>query len=206
MKKCKTCLIDKSLDAYEAYAIKGSMCQYRHSCKACRAMSAKKQLANKPFCRLPTCYEPQKSKELCEKHYKRLYKTGSILLPWETDDPSLKICKECSEIKSIDDFYKNRHTCKLCISLESRARKLSTAYNLTVEDYQSIFDKQDGKCAICMTSVLDVTRILVVDHCHDSGTVRGLLCDNCNLGLGNFKDNIETLQQAIIYLTERVSI
>lgn len=55
---------------------------------------------------------------------------------------------------------------------------------------------QSGKCLICN----EIPKRLVVDHCHTSGKVRGLLCDHCNTGLGRFKDSPELLMAAIRYL------
>jgi hypothetical protein len=70
-------------------------------------------------------------------------------------------------------------------------------YGLTLEQYQSLVEKQGGRCAICKR-VLE--KILVVDHCHETGRVRGLLCDRCNAGLGMFVDNPLILKSAIEYL------
>lgn len=76
-------------------------------------------------------------------------------------------------------------------------------YGLTLEGYAEMFDKQNGACSICKKTPSpdhDNGRRLFVDHCHDTGKVRGLLCGNCNFSLGGFYDSIENLQQAIIYL------
>lgn len=59
----------------------------------------------------------------------------------------------------------------------------------------------DEVCAICGAE--PSTRALAIDHCHDSGKIRGLLCTRCNIGLGYFKDSIENLTKAIEYLEER---
>jgi hypothetical protein len=61
-----------------------------------------------------------------------------------------------------------------------------------------MYQDQDGKCLICLTDRL--IEELVIDHDHDSGLVRGLLCTSCNLGIGIFKDNIGLLKRAIWYL------
>jgi hypothetical protein len=58
-----------------------------------------------------------------------------------------------------------------------------------------MFDEQDGKCLICQEAVT-----LVVDHCHTTGQIRGLLCNPCNTSLGHFKDDVKRLQRAIEYL------
>jgi hypothetical protein len=72
--------------------------------------------------------------------------------------------------------------------------------NITYEVYLQMLKQQDNKCAICLTSDKDLEKLLSVDHCHTTGKVRGLLCGNCNLALGNFKDRLENLENAIIYL------
>lgn len=60
---------------------------------------------------------------------------------------------------------------------------------------------QDGRCAICGVSVLPPKKA-VVDHCHATGRVRGILCPNCNLGLGHFYDTPALLWRALSYLNE----
>lgn len=60
-------------------------------------------------------------------------------------------------------------------------------YNLTVEELKSIFEAQKGNCKICPTMLSLEGRGTHIDHCHDTNIVRGLLCRNCNVGLGLFK-------------------
>jgi hypothetical protein len=69
-------------------------------------------------------------------------------------------------------------------------------YGLTTQEYDALVKAQDGCCAICFTR----TTRLVVDHNHETGLVRGLLCSPCNTGLGHFKDSVERLKEAINYL------
>lgn len=71
-------------------------------------------------------------------------------------------------------------------------------YGLTLDDYNVLLDAQDGQCAICPAKPSN--RVLAVDHCHETGRVRALLCGACNLGLGNFRDNPERLRRAAEYL------
>lgn len=72
--------------------------------------------------------------------------------------------------------------------------------NCTVELYEKMLKEQDYTCLICKTPTSSLTRMLDVDHCHKTGKVRGLLCINCNRGLGLFRDSKESLSQAIKYL------
>lgn len=79
-----------------------------------------------------------------------------------------------------------------------RDRRLKTIYNITLDDYDKIYAKQGGVCAICRLP--EVFNRLQVDHNHKTGKVRGLLCLHCNNVLGKAKDSIETLEKAIEYL------
>ena len=78
---------------------------------------------------------------------------------------------------------------------------LKYQYGITLDDYNQMFADQNGCCAICGLHQSEFKKALHVDHCHTTDKVRGLLCAECNLGLGKFKDNIQTLENAIRYLT-----
>jgi hypothetical protein len=81
----------------------------------------------------------------------------------------------------------------------SRAHTLWKKYRMTTEQYDRLLASQDGGCAICGARPPS-DRSLAVDHCHERFVIRGILCQPCNVGLGNFKDNPETMQKAIQYL------
>jgi hypothetical protein len=83
----------------------------------------------------------------------------------------------------------------------SRRTALRARYGITPEQFDEMLAKQDGKCAICLVPAkLAPRKLLVVDHCHKQGRVRGLLCDLCNHAIGNFKDSAAMLLRAIEYL------
>ena len=73
-------------------------------------------------------------------------------------------------------------------------------YRIREHDYAAMFDKQSGNCDVCKTNQAELTRRLSVDHCHTSGEIRGLLCDNCNPAVGFVKESIERCEQLIAYL------
>jgi hypothetical protein len=73
-------------------------------------------------------------------------------------------------------------------------------YSLTLSDYDRMKSAQGGKCAICGAEDSRGRGDLHVDHCHATGSVRGLLCTSCNNGLGRFRDSPELLRAAIEYL------
>lgn len=82
---------------------------------------------------------------------------------------------------------------------------LKRKYGITLEEYESLLSRQGGVCAICRKpeSLEMHGRLcyLAVDHDHDAGTVRGLLCNRCNLGLGALDDDVERMAVAIRYLS-----
>jgi hypothetical protein len=77
-----------------------------------------------------------------------------------------------------------------------RIAHLRYEYGLTLEQYDAMLEAQGGACAVC-----GATGTLVVDHDHASGSVRGLLCDSCNVGIGRLKDDPAVLALAVAYLT-----
>jgi hypothetical protein len=84
-----------------------------------------------------------------------------------------------------------------------RARHLRKSYGLPLEVYDEMLKAQNGVCVICRgpgTLQNGKRASLVVDHCHKTGKVRGLLCHNCNVGIGNLRDDPELLRTALAYL------
>jgi hypothetical protein len=132
----------------------------------------------------------------------------------------LKRCAVCGEKKSISlDFYpyqgRPHHNgrCKLCIRAYDNLRnsdpevkaknkivKRVRRYKLTPEEHSRMLSEQDHKCMLCNRLEGVDGHSLVIDHCHVTGMVRGLLCKKCNLGLGYFEDNPKRLAKAIAYL------
>jgi hypothetical protein len=131
-----------------------------------------------------------------------------------------KYCGTCKQTKPITEFANNKvkkdglqERCKECTkthyqktkhlrskpSSEDKRRWLMSSYGLTVEAFNKMFSDQQGLCAICGTSEWGRPSPSI-DHCHTSGKVRGLLCNNCNRGLGLFKDNFTFLMKAAHYV------
>ena len=79
-------------------------------------------------------------------------------------------------------------------------RQRKHSYDVSEEDIRGLMDMQLGCCDICEESLDHLSETFNVDHCHSTGKVRGLLCTDCNLALGNFKDNKFSLGKAIGYL------
>ncbi len=81
-----------------------------------------------------------------------------------------------------------------------REQRLQKVYGLTLSDYQTILDEQGGGCAICGATTNANGRRLSVDHNHETGQIRGVLCSNCNTGIGHLRDSRDILLAAIAYL------
>jgi hypothetical protein len=131
-----------------------------------------------------------------------------------------KICTKCGIDKPITAFASRkerpnglgvRSKCKECSNeicrsrcdknpSVSRERNLQTLYGITHNDYLKMLEAQNGRCAICGTDTPGGRGAFHVDHCHDSGNIRGLLCHHCNTGLGHFKDQESLLLKAALYL------
>lgn len=133
-----------------------------------------------------------------------------------------KTCLLCEQDKDESDFYRffDRWTqkrylsarCKPCHQEYKRtspttprnrkAEKLQLRYGLTYEQWEAMRQAEDCRCMICGISEDELGKKLDVDHCHDSGKVRGLLCNPCNTMLGHARDKVEILEAAVAYLKE----
>lgn len=96
-----------------------------------------------------------------------------------------KICCTCKQLLDISCFSNDSSRldgynirCRLCNDERCRAWRYKKIYGITLEEYDKLLKEQNGLCAIC--KVVPVSNKLAVDHDHDTGTVRGLLCPRCN--------------------------
>lgn len=142
-----------------------------------------------------------------------------------------KTCSTCEVSQKVEEFYLREKSsdrymsqCKTCLSTaasirwgtlegfstrgidRSRKYSLQTKYGLTINDFNNMHKECNGECQICKIHVNKLKGYnLYVDHCHTTGVIRGLLCNACNTALGNFKDDITTLENAILYLSQDMS-
>lgn len=115
-------------------------------------------------------------------------------------------CKICHVVRNkILSDKKGGYNSKYCKEWrETRKRsekdkKVKSRYGITMDEFDVMKNNQGGVCAICNGKNND--RDLAVDHCHTTGKVRGLLCGNCNRGIGYFKDSKILLEKTIKYLS-----
>lgn len=112
---------------------------------------------------------------------------------------------ECQKRKAVYGLNKE----KVCATRRSEYKSdplrfknydLKKCYGITLNDYNDMLERQNQCCAICQKHKSNFSKALAVDHCHNTGKVRGLLCTNCNRALGNLKDSIVNAKNAVKYL------
>ena len=165
--------------------------------------------------RLKKCSKCKRQKQLSEftknKHNKDGYAYYCRLCKKDVSDKHYKNPDNYKKLKkSSKNWSKNnldkckiknkRYDSSIQGKINRRMYSLKWRYGISLEDYNKMFEEQQGCCAICETHVTELSKQLCVDHRHFDSKVRGLLCNSCNLLLGNSKDSIKILQNAIKYL------
>jgi len=119
-------------------------------------------------------------------------------------------CLDCAKANRKINYAKNpekekQKLNKYYSSNKEKFREYSrkALYGVSVEKHKEMQTQQGHMCQICKTHESNLKRRLFVDHCHETGKVRGLLCQYCNTMLGNAKDNVLILQSAINYLANK---
>lgn len=172
MKICKKCNIEKQNDLFHKNnKTKDKLCSW---CKECASEYAK---------------QPDRRK------YQKNYRES------EARKNSLKRFRDSgNEKKSRQNFYSKNEN-----KLKRKDYLLKITYNISLEIYNKILNEQQFKCKTCNISLDELKNFkfknLVVDHNHKTGEVRGLLCNNCNRALGYIKENKNTLENMIKYLS-----
>lgn len=172
-------------------------------------------------CDVPDCVRPHVARGYCRLHYRRFMTYGDVFIsrapaPVVLGDTK-RTCTRCDEEKPIEGFGKNiryrdkrQRICKRCMSKNSlewhHANKERSLQNQRVARVRRIYGPDGLKvearrragdgCDICGNK----TARMSIDHCHESGKIRGLLCKDCNLILGWVKDDIKRLQAMVDYL------
>lgn len=108
-------------------------------------------------------------------------------------------CKDCESKNAKIRYLANREK----RIANQRKVNIFNKYGITEEKYNSMFEAQNGKCAICGSKEIKRkgAKYFNIDHCHKNNNVRGLLCHNCNIVLGKIDDSKEWLKKALIYLS-----
>jgi hypothetical protein len=152
---------------------------------------------------MKVCRECGASKPLEEYHTSRNGKGGKVYRK--------NICKVCQNEYARSKYHnlseevkKERRRKNPCNTPEwHKEYKLRTQFGLTTEEYRGMITIQNNRCITCGTE-FDEQIKPQVDHCHNTGKVRGLLCRPCNTSLGLLKENPETLKNLITYLHDNL--
>jgi Autographiviridae endonuclease VII len=146
----------------------------------------------------------------------------------------MKTCTKCLQEKPLEEFYRIGASrtaktadglfgeCKVCNRARAREWQrqkrasdptyasdvaLRSNYGITLAEYEALLAEQGGGCAICgVTEPGGRGKRFHVDHDHETGAVRALLCHGCNTGLGAFGDDVDRLMSAVAYLLSRQDV
>lgn len=170
----------------------GEKCSHGHvseryisgGCVECARSTAKARREENPAFHLKRVREwKRKNAEKASNYHKKWYE--------ENKDKVLKDSARNYEIR-LSDPEKTR---------KSRDAYLQRTFGITIDEYEERLKKQNGVCAICkQPEIRRRNKLLSVDHDHDTGFVRGLLCGACNTGIGQLHDSPKLLREAIAYL------
>ena len=170
---------------------KRKLCSYCKKWKLLRSFKAEKNTKSSWHKYCKSC-RVEKSK------YRKKFKKGKLVC---------KICKKWKTVEefgiSIKGFLGRNSACRSCVYIKNRTQRLRLEYGLTTEQYNDMLNHQKGLCAICKSKEVGKGfKYLHIDHNHETGKVRGLLCSKCNRGLSCFGDNSKLLGRARKYLED----
>ena len=180
LKKCTTCKVPQSLDNFTKDNSRKD--KLKASCKLCCG---------------------KHTKNWCNKHKEQSQRIARI--SYYKRKP--KILARRKLLRALPENKKKAQKYNQSWNKRNPLRAKLTSWKragiiITIEEYEQRLQEQNNVCAICKTPTTKLTRLLDVDHCHETGKVRGLLCMHCNRGLGLFRDSQESLLEAVNYLKQ----
>lgn len=198
MKTCKACGEVKPLTEYHRDRSKKD--GLNHYCKPC-TIAKQKVFQGRP----PRRQDPAGFKTCAG--CKTLKLPDDFYASASTFDGLQKACKICTAVRH--DTWRRNNLDR--IAADARERRAANParyrdygrkqnYDLEPGAYDALLAAQGGRCAICKTDKPGGKGAFHVDHCHGTDVVRGLLCHNCNVGLGHFKDSVSLIQTAVAYI------
>ncbi|MER5661519.1 endonuclease VII domain-containing protein [Streptomyces mirabilis] len=141
--------------------------------------------------------------EYSAAHYRRRREAIGKSVRQRVDvPPGHKLCRTCGEIKPHSEWHRNATAsdglstrCKACRAIQGREGHLKRHYGMTEAERDEMVASQMGLCVICLKAPA-----VHVDHCHETGRVRGVLCFNCNSAIGKLGDDPDAVRRAAAYL------
>jgi hypothetical protein len=140
-------------------------------------------------------------------HYRRRREAMGKQVRETVDVPAgHKLCRMCGEVKPHSEWHRNATAsdglstrCKACRAVLARQDHLRRQYGMTEAERDAMLAEQFGICCICLAASAEH-----VDHDHETGRVRGVLCFSCNAALGQFKDQPGVIRRAAAYVEGNV--
>lgn len=118
-----------------------------------------------------------------------------------------KLCSSCyGKVTYLEKYKFTKKNPEPRTKQKTKDINLKRKFGISLDEFNKMVKEQDNKCSICKREekVIDhiqkTIRALAVDHCHETGKVRGLLCTKCNLALGCFEDNLSIMLEACNYI------
>jgi hypothetical protein len=135
----------------------------------------------------------EKAKYDHEYHIKNSKKKNDASIKWQKDNKEKKN-KRLKEWRKTSEVYKkyNKRT--------QKNFSLKRDHGIGIDEYNKMFEQQNGCCDICGNHQSNFKKALFVDHNHETGKIRSLLCNHCNFGLGHIKEDIEIAEKMILYI------
>ncbi|MFC9629609.1 endonuclease VII domain-containing protein [Streptomyces mirabilis] len=141
--------------------------------------------------------------EYSAAHYRRHREALGKTVREKVDIPAgHKLCRTCGEVKPHSEWHRNSSAsdglstrCKACRAIRGREDHLKRQYGHTEAERDEMIASQMGLCVICLKAPA-----VHVDHCHETGRVRGVLCFNCNSAIGKLGDDPDAVRRAAAYL------
>jgi hypothetical protein len=142
-------------------------------------------------------------RECAAEYHRRRQEARGKTVREKVDVPDgQKFCRTCGEVKPHGEWHRNATAsdglstrCKTCRAAQSRQDHLRRQYGITEAERDELIASQGGVCCICLAALP-----AHVDHCHETGRVRGVLCFSCNAALGQFKDRPDVIRRAATYV------
>lgn len=154
------------------------------------------------YCKIETCGDKYFGLDYCRLHYYSFHRYGDPLVR--------KIYQKCA-IEGCDAHGSKFTFCKKHVWANvTKNAYLKRTYGITIDDYNKLYEEQNERCAICHRKSEEVKsgkgRTLAVDHCHDTGQIRGLLCNDCNRTIGFLGETFDNAGKFIDYLEKHEEI
>lgn len=225
---CNKCLLSLPVSEFSKNSHKAR--GYKYSCKKCSQSKERKSDANWRDKYRPNRLRKgtiEYNKNIGEAVTRRFKKLRDLKIQY-IQETGLLTCAKCEEEKPLNMFQRDRRRptgykarCKSCspkacpvkaseyyqknkatISRKAKWYRHKTELNFSEQDYYELLAYQEGACAICKRTD-NKGKHFHIDHNHSTGEVRGLLCKNCNNGIGMLGDNVTICRNAAKYLEER---